>query len=45
MGADADPAHARVVVDPNVINPRGTTAIDWFVPLARWQPGGGFAFG
>lgn len=23
---------ARVLVDPNLINPRGTTAIDWFVP-------------
>ncbi len=28
----ADPARARVVVDPNVINVKGTTAIDWFVP-------------
>ena len=28
----ADPALARVVVDPNVINVKGTTAIDWFVP-------------
>jgi prolyl oligopeptidase len=28
----ADPALARVIVDPNVINPKGTTAIDWFVP-------------
>lgn len=27
----ADPAKARVVLDPNVINPKGTTAIDWFV--------------
>jgi len=32
MGPDADPAHARVVVDPNTLNPKGTTAIDWFVP-------------
>jgi prolyl oligopeptidase len=32
LDQDADPAHARVVVDPNAINPRGTTAIDWFVP-------------
>jgi len=32
MGPDADPAHARVVVNPNVLNPKGTTAIDWFVP-------------
>lgn len=28
----ADPSVARVVVDPNIINPKGTTAIDWFVP-------------
>jgi prolyl oligopeptidase len=28
----ADPALARIVVDPNIINPKGTTAIDWFVP-------------
>jgi prolyl oligopeptidase len=28
----AVPALARVVVDPNLINPKGTTAIDWFVP-------------
>lgn len=28
----ADPAQAKVVLDPNVINPKGTTAIDWFVP-------------
>jgi prolyl oligopeptidase len=28
----ADPKLARVVVDPNAINPAGTTAIDWFVP-------------
>jgi len=28
----ADPALARVIVDPNTINPKGTTAIDWFVP-------------
>jgi prolyl oligopeptidase len=32
MGLDADPAHARVVIDPNAINSKGTTAIDWFVP-------------
>jgi prolyl oligopeptidase len=32
LGPDADPATARVVVDPNVLNPAGTTAIDWFVP-------------
>ena len=28
----ADPGLARVIVDPNTINPKGTTAIDWFVP-------------
>jgi prolyl oligopeptidase len=27
-----DPATARVIVDPNALNPQGTTAIDWFVP-------------
>ena len=27
-----DSASERVVVDPNVLNPAGTTAIDWFVP-------------
>jgi prolyl oligopeptidase len=32
MGLDANPAHIRAVVDPNVINPAGTTAIDWWVP-------------
>jgi prolyl oligopeptidase len=28
----ADPSLARIVVDPNAMNPQGTTAIDWFVP-------------
>jgi prolyl oligopeptidase len=28
----ANPSLARVIVDPNTINPKGTTAIDWFVP-------------
>lgn len=28
----ADPKQARVVVDPNVINAKGSTAIDWYVP-------------
>jgi prolyl oligopeptidase len=28
----ADPALARVIVDPNSINTQGTTAIDWFEP-------------
>lgn len=32
MPASADPAQARAVVDPNVIDPSGQTAIDWFVP-------------
>ena len=27
-----DPSLARIIVDPNVLNPSGTTAIDWFVP-------------
>jgi prolyl oligopeptidase len=28
----ADPALARIIVDPNTMNPEGSTAIDWFVP-------------
>jgi prolyl oligopeptidase len=32
LGPDADPATARVIVNPNELNPQGTTAIDWFVP-------------
>jgi prolyl oligopeptidase len=28
----ADPALARVIVDPNLLNAQGTTAIDWFEP-------------
>jgi len=32
MGRDADPAQARVVVDPNALDPSGATAVDWFVP-------------
>jgi len=32
MGEDANPDHARIVVDPNTLNPAGTTAIDWYVP-------------
>lgn len=31
----ADPAKAKIVVDPNKINPKGTTAIDWFVPSPK----------
>jgi prolyl oligopeptidase len=29
---EADPATTRLIVDPNALNPKGTTAIDWFVP-------------
>ena len=29
---DADPAGARVVVDPNAMDPSGGTEIDWWVP-------------
>jgi prolyl oligopeptidase len=38
LSADLVPDHARVVVDPNAINPKGTTAIDWFVasPDGKW---------
>ena len=32
LGRDVDPATARVVVDPNTLDPAGRTAIDWFVP-------------
>ncbi len=32
LNGNADPAQARIVVDPNTLNPKGTTAIDWFVP-------------
>ncbi len=32
MPLSADPAEARAVVDPNVLDPSGQTAIDWFVP-------------
>ena len=31
MGPEADPSHARVVLDPNTLNASGTTAIDWYV--------------
>lgn len=31
MGPEADPAHAHIVLDPNALNPSGTTAIDWYV--------------
>jgi prolyl oligopeptidase len=32
LGSDADPATARIIVDPNALNPNGTTAIDWWAP-------------
>ena len=32
LGRDADPRTARIIVDPNTLDSRGTTAIDWFVP-------------
>jgi len=32
LGADLDPAKARTVLDPNTLDPKGATAIDWFVP-------------
>ncbi len=32
MSQDGDPATAGIVLDPNKLNPKGTTAIDWFVP-------------
>ncbi len=32
LGNDADPKNCRVIVNPNVMNAKGTTAIDWFVP-------------
>lgn len=32
LGNAADPAQAKIVLDPNAINTKGTTAIDWFVP-------------
>lgn len=31
----ADPSDAKVILDPNVINDKGTTAIDWFVPSPK----------
>jgi prolyl oligopeptidase len=32
LGQDADPATARIVLDPNTLNTTGRTAIDWYVP-------------
>jgi prolyl oligopeptidase len=38
LGLDLAPAGARVIVDPNAIDTKGTTAIDWFVasPDGKW---------
>jgi prolyl oligopeptidase len=30
--AEPDPANARVVLDPNLLDPEGGTSIDWFAP-------------
>ena len=32
MAASADPATARIVVDPNKLDAKGTTTVDWYVP-------------
>jgi prolyl oligopeptidase len=32
LSRELNPAKARIIVDPNAINPKGTTAIDWYVP-------------
>jgi prolyl oligopeptidase len=32
LGRDLDPAKAQVIVDPNSLDPKGATAVDWFVP-------------
>lgn len=32
LGNDAEPDTARIVVDPNELNEKGTTAIDWYEP-------------
>ena len=32
LNSSLDAKHPRIVVDPNAINPKGTTTIDWFVP-------------
>ncbi|MBN9556530.1 MAG: S9 family peptidase, partial [Alphaproteobacteria bacterium] len=32
LNAKADPASRHVVLDPNSLDPKGLTAIDWFVP-------------
>jgi prolyl oligopeptidase len=33
LNASADPASRRPVVDPNLLDAKGLTAIDWFVPF------------
>src|SRR5258708_35656731 len=32
LGGELDPSKGGIIVDPNALNPKGTTAIDWFVP-------------
>ncbi len=32
LNANLKPETARIIVDPNRINPKGSTAIDWYVP-------------
>ncbi len=32
MASPDHPEAARILVDPNALNPKGTTAIDWYVP-------------
>jgi prolyl oligopeptidase len=32
LDATADPASRKILLDPNSLDPRGLTAIDWFVP-------------
>src|SRR6185437_7313133 len=32
LDASADPASRKTLLDPNTLDPRGLTAIDWFVP-------------
>jgi prolyl oligopeptidase len=33
LGASADPASRKTVLDPNLLDAKGLTAIDWFVPF------------
>jgi prolyl oligopeptidase len=32
LGPELDPSQARTVLDPNVLDPSASTAIDWYVP-------------